>query len=101
MLIPKVSLNNTQNQTTFGNYRNVGSIPSNRRDFLAFINVLKPYPELAEQAMAILTQRGHVKRRTISEQFATLMLAASRVKASRASAPIEARIVASRFGEEI
>lgn len=100
MLIPKISLNTTQNQTTFSS-NNLGFIPRNRREYIVFVNDFRRFPELRAKAEQLLVQRGFVSPKTLSKQFAALMLEAIEIKAARASAPYEAGIVAIRNGERI
>lgn len=76
MFIPKVS--STQNQTNFEKR------PHYSRKFLTqFINSLKPYPGLAEEARQLVAQRYQMPRDEFCTQMGNLVLTASHAKKAK------------------
>ncbi len=97
MFIPKISLNNTQNQTTFGQKR----FPRRGRELRRFENKFKRHPELAEKARELTTQSGGMSSRRLSEKMGSLYLQLARKKDVKVEPPYGAKVAAELVDERI
>lgn len=82
MLVSKISLNNTQSQTTFGHRQRKNQYPINQleKDWKK-LRQLNPVPRnkrLAQETTALISRSGRLSQRRVSERLGDLYALAAR-----------------------